>query len=326
LPIAISPKIRYNQLIHNSQFTIHHSQFEEASVSEKNYQLVMQQGPKPGQRFDLIGNTVTLGRDALADIIIVDPEVSRQHVQFTATDTGYRLKDLGSTNGTFVNGRRLTDESVDLEPGQEIKLGGTIVLRYEETSEVFIPPLVVDDLPESADDQEAAGTEPAEAAAADEQSDEATVVSFYPSTDIEGQAETDADEDEEWVLPAAATDDLEAIFGETADSDPDLVEDERDEVDVETADLDPSPPPPAPVFTPSYTPPAAPPPAAPAAAADEARHNRPLVPPGSGQQRRSRRTRTVLVATLLLLLCCCAFLVFMYYRGGDLLLEYLGLI
>jgi predicted component of type VI protein secretion system len=322
LPIAISPKIRYNQLIHNSQFTIHHSQFEEASVSEKNYQLVMQQGPKPGQRFDLIGNTVTLGRDALADIIIVDPEVSRQHVQFTATDTGYRLKDLGSTNGTFVNGRRLTDESVDLEPGQEIKLGGTIVLHYEEASEVFMPPLVVDDLPESVDDQEAAGTEPAEAAAADEQSDEATVVSFAPLA----AGGDEAAEDDEWALSDTAADDLAAIFGETADSDPDLVEDERDEVDGETADLDPSPPPPAPVFTPSYTPPAAPPPAAPAAAADEARYNRPLVPPGSGQQRRSKRTRTVLVTTLLLLLCCCAFLVFMYYVGGDLLLEYLGLI
>ena len=291
-------------------------------MSEKNYQLVMQQGPKPGQRFDLIGQTITLGRDALADIIIVDPEVSRQHVQFTATDTGYRLKDLGSTNGTAVNGRRLTDEPVDLEPGQEIKLGGTIVLRYEEASEVFIPPLVVDDLPELADYQETTGSEHAEVAVADEQAEKATVVSFAPWAD--GDDEEAEDEDDEWALSDTAADDLAAIFGETADSDPDVVEDEIDGADVETADLDP--PLPAPVFTPAYTPPAAPPPAAPSAAASEVQHNRPLVPPGSGQQRRSRRTRTVLVTTLLLLLCCCAFLVYMYYDGGDRLLEYFGLI
>lgn len=286
-------------------------------MSEKIYQLVMQQGPKPGQAFDLVRGTMVIGRDALADIIIVDPEVSRQHVEIVETDTGHRLKDLGSTNGTFVNGRRVTDKPVDLELGQEIKLGSTIVLHYQEADDSAIVPTTTavteDDSPLLLG-QTAVFTAPAADAAAEETADDEFEVEWGLPTNL-AKAENDEEEDEEIGTDEATADDLDAIFGETADFDS-----ER-----ETADLppisSPPPPPPAPVIPSAqtdFTPPAetTPPP----------RRNGPLVPPGSGSRKRSNRNRIVLITAVFLLLCCCAFMVYMYFVGGDLLLESLGLL
>lgn len=104
-------------------------------MAEKTYKLVMQHGPQPGQTFSLSTRTVTIGRDPMADIVISDPEVSRQHVRLTRSEEGYHIQDLGSTNGSFVNGQRLTGDSQPLRPGQEILLGSSIMLLYQESSE-----------------------------------------------------------------------------------------------------------------------------------------------------------------------------------------------
>jgi predicted component of type VI protein secretion system len=276
-------------------------------VSEKNYQLVMQMGPKPGQVFDLIGSTMTLGRDELADIIIVDPEVSRQHLQLRETETGYQLKDLGSTNGTFVNGRRLTDEPVDLEPGQEIGLGSSIVLRYQEATDAFIPPTLPND------------EEEAEEPLILDRPDETEAEPSPLIVDFEDQTEPDEADDDDWMVTEPTFEDIEAIFGETADSEPDATE--IDAPEPETAERPPEPP--APVIPPARavpTPASAPPTDRPA----PTKRDGPLVPPGSGSRQRSKRNRILLFTTIFLLLCCCAFMVYMYYDGGDRLLEYLG--
>jgi pSer/pThr/pTyr-binding forkhead associated (FHA) protein len=281
-------------------------------VSEKNYQLVMQKGPKPGQVFDLIGSTMTLGRDELADIIIVDPEVSRQHLQLRETETGYQLKDLGSTNGTFVNGRRLTDEPVDLEPGQELGLGSSIVLRYQEATDAFIPPT----LPDADEEAEA----PLLLDLPDEPEEEPAPL----TVELEDQTEPDEADDDDWTVTEPTFEDIEAIdietiFGETADSEPDATEIAAPE--PETAERPPEPP--APVIPPARAVPT-PASAQPADRPAPTKRDGPLVPPGSGSGRRSKRNRILLITTIFLLLCCCAFLVFMYYVGGDLLLEYRG--
>lgn len=94
------------------------------------YRLIVRRGPQPNQSYDLNKETIALGRDITNDIVINDPEVSRHHCRITRTPTGYAIEDLGSTNGTFVNGQRLTG-SRQLVNGDMIGLGETVTLGYE---------------------------------------------------------------------------------------------------------------------------------------------------------------------------------------------------
>jgi len=93
------------------------------------FQLVMRAGPTPGKTFTLSGNELIIGRDINADIVINTAEVSRGHARLRLEAGGYILEDLGSTNGTFVNGQRLTAPRV-MRPGETIMLGETVTLVY----------------------------------------------------------------------------------------------------------------------------------------------------------------------------------------------------
>ncbi|MCI0711660.1 MAG: FHA domain-containing protein [Chloroflexi bacterium] len=94
-----------------------------------HYRLIIRRGPQPNQSFELAGPTVTLGRDIINDITISDPEVSRQHCHFIKSAEGYTLRDLGSTNGTFVNGERLEGDH-PLKNGDRIGFGETVLMSY----------------------------------------------------------------------------------------------------------------------------------------------------------------------------------------------------
>jgi predicted component of type VI protein secretion system len=94
------------------------------------YQIVIRSGPKPGTVYPLEGAQVTIGRDASNAISINDAEVSRRHSSLTAQGGKFILEDLGSTNGTFVNGQRISGPHV-LKPGEIISLGEKIVLAFE---------------------------------------------------------------------------------------------------------------------------------------------------------------------------------------------------
>jgi predicted component of type VI protein secretion system len=82
---------------------------------------------------------MTIGRDPLADIVIDDPEISRQHSRLTLTDSGYQIQDLGSTNGTYVDGKRLSGETVTLSNGQIVMVGSNVTLVYEVISAAADP-------------------------------------------------------------------------------------------------------------------------------------------------------------------------------------------
>ncbi len=95
-----------------------------------SFRLIVRRGPQPNQIYPLDKSIVTLGRDITNDIVINDPEVSRHHCRLTQGGGGFTIEDLGSTNGTFINGQRLTGAR-PLSPGDMVGLGETVTLAYE---------------------------------------------------------------------------------------------------------------------------------------------------------------------------------------------------
>lgn len=104
-------------------------------MSNQEHQLTVRKGPIVGQVFYLDTRSLIVGRDPMSDIIINDPEVSRQHARISQTEVGFQIEDLGSTNGTFIEGQRLKSEPVALQPGQSIGMGSGVRLIYEIVSE-----------------------------------------------------------------------------------------------------------------------------------------------------------------------------------------------
>src|SRR5215208_2200578 len=94
------------------------------------FQLIMRSGPTPGAAFTLEGDQITIGRDSVNEVVINDAEISRRHARLTFQGGKYVLEDLGSTNGTFVNGQRLAGPRV-LKSGEVVSFGEQIVLVFE---------------------------------------------------------------------------------------------------------------------------------------------------------------------------------------------------
>ena len=99
-------------------------------MSPATFRLIVRTGPSPGMIFDLTKDVTVLGRDVTNDIVLGDAEVSRQHSRLTRTPGGYVLEDLGSTNGTFVNGERLLAPRV-LSAGDLMGLSEKVTLSFD---------------------------------------------------------------------------------------------------------------------------------------------------------------------------------------------------
>ena len=97
------------------------------------YQLVMRAGPNPGATYALEASQTTIGRDGSNSISINDAEVSRHHARMTLQGGKVVLEDLGSTNGTSVNGNRLSGAHV-LKAGEMVGFGEDIVFVFEAES------------------------------------------------------------------------------------------------------------------------------------------------------------------------------------------------
>jgi pSer/pThr/pTyr-binding forkhead associated (FHA) protein len=91
--------------------------------------VVAAQKYETGSSFDLLGGLL-LGRDKPAEVIVDDVFASARHARITPRGPYNFLEDLGSTNGTFLNGSRVEGPQ-RLSPGDKITIGDT-EFRYEE--------------------------------------------------------------------------------------------------------------------------------------------------------------------------------------------------
>jgi signal transduction histidine kinase len=89
--------------------------------------LFVIQGADQGKRFEFMSSLVSLGRDLSNTVRLhADHEVSRRHAELRLDREGYRIVDLGSANGTFVNGQPI--DQTPLRPGDRVQLGQTVML------------------------------------------------------------------------------------------------------------------------------------------------------------------------------------------------------
>ena len=89
--------------------------------------LVVKQGPQPDARFEVSQKVTTLGRHKGNDIHIDHPTVSREHARVRLEDDTFVIYDLGSANGTKVDGV-LGEEPQPLKDGDEVQLGNTVLV------------------------------------------------------------------------------------------------------------------------------------------------------------------------------------------------------
>jgi two-component system, cell cycle response regulator len=94
-------------------------------VVNRDAALVVIHGLDLGRKYDLMRETTVVGRSSKADIHIDQDAISRSHARVTATGGRVSIKDLGSTNGTYVNDELLTDD-YQLRNGDLVKIGRTI--------------------------------------------------------------------------------------------------------------------------------------------------------------------------------------------------------
>jgi diguanylate cyclase (GGDEF)-like protein len=104
-----------------------------APVGGKRAQLVVLAGSNVGEMYNLQG-ALLIGRGRDADIRIQGDGISRQHARMKVGPEGVELEDLGSTNGSFVNGERI--ERAMLQDGDKIQLGTATILKFTYQDEI----------------------------------------------------------------------------------------------------------------------------------------------------------------------------------------------
>lgn len=123
-------KLVYIDLNHGPGKARYHYYEPESDETEKAKLVVVDTGPVSLAKAEyVLGETVLLGRNETNDIIINDTFISSEHACITRYKRDFWLADLQSTNGTFLNNRRIS-EDVQLRDGDLITIGA-VVFRFE---------------------------------------------------------------------------------------------------------------------------------------------------------------------------------------------------
>jgi hypothetical protein len=101
-------------------------------VGEENAMLILREGQGVGTRWRIDRGNMTIGREEDCDIVLPSRQVSRNHARIRRSGGRHILEDLGSKNGTFINGRELT-EPYTLQDGDEIQIALSFKLFFVDT-------------------------------------------------------------------------------------------------------------------------------------------------------------------------------------------------
>src|SRR5690606_7752187 len=112
-----SPRSRFVSTI----ATIHSDALPSSRASAAS--LVVVEGPDAGRAARLGASACVVGSDASCDLVLTDDRVSRRHCEVRAVDARFVVRDLGSRNGTFYEGSRVSELAVSL--GATLKIGKT---------------------------------------------------------------------------------------------------------------------------------------------------------------------------------------------------------
>lgn len=114
------------------------------SVTGSVPSVVVLTGSRVGEVLPLKPKGSVLGRAADVDIVIDDDGISRVHAMIMIEDGRWVVRDLGSTNGTFVGERRVGETPLMIHPGDRIRCGSDILLRFGDRAELetdYVDPL-----------------------------------------------------------------------------------------------------------------------------------------------------------------------------------------
>ena len=104
--------------------------------------LTVRRGKSPQSEYTLPEQTVIIGREPINDIMFQELEISRRHASISFREGKHTIEDLKSTNGTFVNGRRISTPVV-LTSGDVIDLGDNVSMIYQGGFQEVEPSLQV---------------------------------------------------------------------------------------------------------------------------------------------------------------------------------------
>ncbi len=103
------------------------SEFEAAATRDRAYLIVLS-GSNVGEMYKLQEGDTVIGRGAQADVKVIDEGISRVHARIVHQGGDLYIEDMGSKNGTFANGARITRHR--LSDGDKIQVGETTILKF----------------------------------------------------------------------------------------------------------------------------------------------------------------------------------------------------
>lgn len=104
------------------------------------YNLMVELPGESAKHYFLNADLVRIGRDDGNSIIVGEDTISGHHCELRRRGVGFEVADVGSTNGTRLNGEPLGAEAKALHDGDRLALGPTVKARFVRVAEIRMPP------------------------------------------------------------------------------------------------------------------------------------------------------------------------------------------